>query len=142
MKKARATEDTLVDQLKGSAFFKSQAPSQPPKQSEETEPKADQRQKTGTIAPSHRGTNAPMYQSSMVQTIRQAVRQAGKEAANYRFSDDEKQALNDIKHAYKRRKINTSDNQIARIGINFLVEDYRQNGGASLLAQVLEELNK
>jgi hypothetical protein len=81
-------------------------------------------------------------QDLLIETIRKAVEQVGKEAATYRFTQEEKKALADIVYTYKTNGVKTSENEITRTAINFLVEDYRENGSNSILARVLERLNE
>jgi hypothetical protein len=69
------------------------------------------------------------------------VRQIGKEAATHRFTLEEKNLLADIEYTYKRRGIRTSENEITRIAINYVVEEYRQHGEESILSAVLKRLN-
>jgi hypothetical protein len=85
--------------------------------------------------------SAPTDQVGDLEAIRRAVKRLGKEAATYRFTVEEKKALSDIVYTYKDRGIRTSENEITRIAINCLVDDYRANGNNSTLAQVLELLN-
>jgi hypothetical protein len=74
--------------------------------------------------------------------IRKAVRQFGKEAATHRFTSDEKRAIADIIYTYARQGIRTSENEMARIAINFVIQDYKENGANSVLEKVLRELNE
>lgn len=78
----------------------------------------------------------------MLEQIRKVVRQVGKEAATYRLTQAEKQQLADIVYTYKRRGYRTSDNELARIAINWLVLDYQEQGEQSVLACVLESLHR
>ncbi len=87
------------------------------------------------------GTMTPRHHDTMVEIIRKAVREFGKEAATHRFTSEEKKAVADIIYAYKRRDIRTSENEVARIAVNFLVSDYQANGENSVLHRVLEALN-
>ena len=77
----------------------------------------------------------------MIEAVRKAVKQIGKEPATQRLTLAEKQALDEIEYRYKRQGIKTSGNEIIRIATNYLVRDYRQNGEKSLLAKVLHRLN-
>ena len=43
---------------------------------------------------------------------------------------------------YKGQGIRTSENEITRIAINYLVENYKQDGENSILARVIERLNE
>ena len=74
--------------------------------------------------------------------VRRAVRTLGKEAATYRFTQEEKRALSSIVYAYKERGIKTSENEITRIALNYLIDEYRRNNTSSILARVLARLNQ
>jgi hypothetical protein len=78
----------------------------------------------------------------MVETVRKAVKEIGKEAATHRFTPEEKRAVLDIVYSYKGSGIRTSENEVARISINFILEDYKENGRNSLLDLVLRALNQ
>ena len=101
-----------------------------------------------TMIPNHRDTVVSRHQGTTtessddyIEVIRKAVKQLGKEAATHRFTADEKDAIADIVYALKKKGITTSENEIARIAINYLVWDYRQSKQASILSRVLERLN-
>jgi hypothetical protein len=80
-------------------------------------------------------------QDSMIETIRKTVKSLGKEVAFTRVTPEEKGRLSDIVYTYKRQGMKTSENEINRIAINFLIEDYTKNGKESVLAKVIEALN-
>jgi hypothetical protein len=80
-------------------------------------------------------------ESQRVEGIRKAVKQLGKEATFCRFTLEEKNVVGDIVYTYKRNGIRTSENEIIRIAVNWLLEDYRTDGPNSVLAQVLDKLN-
>ncbi len=98
-------------------------------------------QRSDSMPPRHHDTMTPSITDELAEVIRQAVRQVGKEAATHRFTQTEKQALRDIEYAYQSRGIRTSENEITRIAVNHLVEDYQEKGEESILAKVLERLN-
>lgn len=77
----------------------------------------------------------------VVETIRKNVKRLGKESTVYRFTPEEKSALADIVYTYKRNGVRTSENEVIRIAMNWLLEDYRIDGKSSVLAQVLDKLN-
>ncbi len=103
--------------------------------------KQEDKDKNDTMIPRHHDTTVSSNQDEMIETIRKAVKSLGKEAATYRFTQEEKKALADIVYTYKMSGIKTSENEVTRTAINFLVEDYRENGSNSILARVLERLN-
>lgn len=106
-------------------------------------PKTETPEGVEAKTPRHRGIIQPLNQDGLIETIRRAVKELGKEAATYRFTQKEKKALANIVYSFKSKDkaIKTSENEITRIAINFLVEDYRKNGKGSILARVLERLN-
>ena len=81
------------------------------------------------------------YHDSIIELIRKAVRFAGKDAFFGRFTPEEKAMLSDIVYTYKRSGVKTSENEIARIAVNFIVNDYKENGENSLVDKVLKALN-
>ncbi len=97
-----------------------------------------------TMTPGYHDTVIPpttLSDDEMYQAVRRAVKQIGKEPATQRLTAQEKQALMDIEYTYRRQGIKTSGNEIIRIAINFLIEEYRKNGEASILAKILTLLN-
>jgi hypothetical protein len=58
----------------------------------------------------------------------------------YRFAQDELDALRDIEYELEvQRGIRATKNDIVRLSINHLIDDYRQRGDDSLLVEVLKE---
>jgi RNA processing factor Prp31 len=90
---------------------------------------------------SNHDTMVARYRGETVETIRRAVRVIGKEAATYRFSPEEKAHMADLIYTYKRQGVRTSENEVCRIALNFIFQDYDENGEGSVLARVLEALN-
>jgi signal transduction histidine kinase len=78
---------------------------------------------------------------SVIETIRKTVKSLGKEVSFTRVTPEEKGRLADIVYTYKRKGVKTSENEINRIAINFLIEDFNKNGKESVLAKVIEALN-
>jgi hypothetical protein len=77
----------------------------------------------------------------LLETVRKAVKELGEKAATHRFTAAEKQAVADLIYTYKRQGIKTSENEIARIAINYLIEDFQRNGEQSVLDRVIKDLN-
>lgn len=86
-------------------------------------------------------TMPPRYQDITVETIRRAVKALGKEAATHRFTATEKEAIAEIVYACKRQGLRTTENEITRVAVNFIVHDYQANGKDSFLVRVLRALN-
>ncbi len=83
----------------------------------------------------------PLQAGDLIERVRRRVRHFGKEVVYVRLTPEEKRQLAEIAYAYKTQDIRTSENEIGRIGLNWLLEDYHDNGANSVLAQVLAALN-
>ncbi len=94
------------------------------------------------MTPRYHDTTIPRVYGVAIGLVRKAVKEFGKEAATHRFTVDEKKEIADLIYTYKSRGVKTSENEIARIAINFIVEDYRDNGENSVLHKILEALNE
>lgn len=94
-----------------------------------------------TTTPSNHETMPPRYHDTIIELVRKATKELGKEAATHRFTVQEKQAVADIIYTYKSQGVRTSENELARIAINFLIHDYKENGENSVLDKVLQALN-
>jgi hypothetical protein len=128
----------------GSAFFRPHKP-QPPKIEAKPPPPP------AIIKPNKQEGNEDSRKASIlastlanktaIEAIRKSVKHPGKEVTFVRLTNKEKEQLGDIVYTYKKQGIKTSENEIARIGLNQLVEDYKTNGQNSTLAKVLKALN-
>lgn len=99
-----------------------------------------------TTKPRHLDTTPPTtvsrYHDTVVEVVRRAVKEFGKEAATHRFTLEEKKAIAEVLYTYQRQGVRTSENEITRIAVNFILDDYRQHGESSLLDRVLKALNE
>lgn len=99
-----------------------------------------------TVVSGQHAQTMPVEQATIaaatVEHIRKAVRQFGKEAATHRFTQEEKRLLADIVYTYERRGYRTSENEITRIAIQWLILDYQAYGEASVLGRLLEVLHR
>ena len=126
---------------------------------EKTEPEKIEKPKTkkveqpinrDTMIPSNHDTTVSRYQDTttprihgvLIDLVRKAVKEFGKEAATHRFTEAEKKEIGDLIYTYKNRGIKTSENEITRVAVNFIVEDYKENGENSVLHKILEALNE
>lgn len=115
-------------------------------------------QKDDTVTPRHNeimvesmhasmqaSNNASMQalnQESIIEVIRKSVKDVGKDSATYRLTPEEKKALLELSFSYKMQGYKTSENEIIRIAINFLLEDQKQNGRNSVIQGVLDALKQ
>jgi hypothetical protein len=95
-----------------------------------------------TVIPRYHDTTPPRIHGVVIEVVRKAVKEFGKEAATYRFTVAEKKQLVDLIYTYKNQGVKTSENEITRIAVNFIVEDYRENGENSVLYKILKALNE
>jgi hypothetical protein len=135
------------------ALLRSTKQSPPPLAQKDVEQETAKAPKPDTTIPRHHDTAVssmpPRNQDTVIapaeddilDVVRKAVRQIGKEAATHRFTLDEKNSLAEIEYIYRRQGIGTSENEITRIAINYFIEDYRQHGDSSLLAKIIKRLN-
>lgn len=113
-------------------------------------PKKEQSKRQDTMTPRYHDTTVSRYHDTTVSQIygvgidlvRKAVKEFGKEAATHRFTDTEKKEIADLIYTYKNRGLRTSENEITRIAVNFVVQDYRENGENSVLHKILKALNE
>ena len=95
-----------------------------------------------TTQPRNHDTTVSRYQETIIELVRKAVKELGKEAATHRFTFNEKKALADIIYSYKNRSVRTSENEVTRIAVNFIINDYKENGENSILDRTLKALNQ
>ena len=81
------------------------------------------------------------YQASTIERIRKVVKDNGREVTYVRLSPEEKQLVKDLVYTYGRMGIKTSENEIVRIALNYILEDYQESGKESVLEKVIEALN-
>ena len=91
---------------------------------------------------SNHATMQPDNQNDVIEHIRQAVRHTGKEAGTYRITREEKKALLEICYSYRLEGIRTSENEITRIALNYLIHDHKSNTKDSVLERVMEAIHQ
>jgi hypothetical protein len=111
-----------------------------PPHSPQAEDESKQVKKKANKLASNPASMLASYHDDVVETIRKAVKTPGKEVSFVRLTAEEKTQLADIVYTYKRQGKKTSENEINRIAINYILEDYRANGERSILARVIASL--
>jgi hypothetical protein len=76
-----------------------------------------------------------------IEIIRKAVKRTGEKVSYIRLTKEEKAEIKDIIYTYDKQGIETSENEIGRIALKWLIEDYKISGQNSVLAKVLAALN-
>jgi hypothetical protein len=90
---------------------------------------------------SKRASTLASNQADVIETIRKTVKSPGHKVSYTRLTPEEKGRIADIVYTYKRQGITTSENEMSRIAINYLIEDFHAHGEDSVLAKVIEALN-
>ena len=142
MSKKKLNTTAVLSELSGqSVYFRKETTGE---NSNEVDTKDGSKQPSNHAAmpPRDHDTMVSRYHETTIETIRKALKEIGKEAATHRFTSEEKQAIADLVYTYKRQKIRTSENEITRIAINFVIQDRRENGENSILDRVLKVLNE
>ena len=103
--------------------------------------KTEQPSNRDTMVPRNHDTMLPWYHDTIIEIVRKAVKEFGKEAATHRFTPEEKRGVADVIYTYHGSGIRTSENEITRIAVNYLIQDYKENGENSVLDKILKALN-
>ena len=144
MSKKKLDTVGILNELTGkSRFFES------PIQSKEMnitkkkiEPPSSPDDNHATTIPSNHDTVIPRYHdTATIEIVRKALKIFGKEAATHRFTLEEKQTLAKIIFTFRQKNLRTSENEITRIAINWLMLDYKKSEEKSILHQALLALN-
>lgn len=77
-----------------------------------------------------------------LESIRKIVKDIGHATSPLRITPNESDVLEDTVHNIKKDyKLKTDKNQVVRIALNYLLDDYERNASTSILVEVLERLN-
>lgn len=106
--------------------------------------RASQRsQQASKQAQTRDGTSASMrasYHPDVVEEIRRLIKVTGREVTYVRLTGTEKEQLADTLYTLKKQGKRTTENEISRIAVNFILQDYQANGDASILSRVIDAL--
>jgi hypothetical protein len=80
------------------------------------------------------------YPDELIERLRRIVKGPGREVSFIRLSAEEKMALGDLVYQFKRNGRKTTETEISRIAVNFILADHAANGDESVLARVLAAL--
>jgi uncharacterized membrane protein YgaE (UPF0421/DUF939 family) len=92
------------------------------------------------IQPSNRATLKSRHHDTMIASISKVTREIGKEASTYRLTNKEKTALVEIIYHFRMRNVRLTENEIARIALNFIIDDFKYQKKDSILARVIDYL--
>ncbi len=109
--------------------------------SQANEPDGQQPKIQAPIPPSHKSSNPPLYPHRYIPEIRKTARRKGPSVVYLRLSADQKKALAKLVSAYNDiEDVNTSETEIAKIGLAALMLDYKTNKTRSFLEKVLKSM--
>lgn len=84
-------------------------------------------------------------ENDYIETIRKSVKKVGREELYVRLTPEEKDELRAVVYQfnelYRRQGGKTSENEVARIALRFLLEEHKKEGELSLLSIMEEALN-
>jgi hypothetical protein len=98
-----------------------------------------------TVPPSAQGTSDTVSQptdidASMRHRLRELLVQDHPLHYSYRFTRDEIDALRDIVYELEaKRGLRITRNDVVRLGLNWVIDDYRAHGKDSVLMRVMKE---
>jgi hypothetical protein len=147
MKKRLNTEAVENELRGGSLFFRRRTEEETAEPMTETAP-ANEHQTTapaqehGTVIIHPPVAAEAEGSDGLVDAIKLALKAQGKDAATYRFTEEERRALAEITFSYKQTGPRTTENEVVRVAVNYLIQDHRRNGRTSVLCQVLEKLRQ
>ena len=93
-----------------------------------------------SIQPSNHATLKSSHHDTMIASISKVTREIGKEASTYRLTNKEKTALVEIIYHFRMRNVRLTENEIARIALNFIIDDFKYQKKDSILARVIDYL--
>lgn len=147
MSKKKLNTTAIASELEGavSAFAKSPAPASTPAPLDSltgAHSPTSKRKKSLQLSYRASSTASTIASNSdeFIDRIRKTVKSAGEKVSFVRLTTEEKNLLVDIVYTYKRQGVKTSENEINRIAVNFLMEDYKAYGQESVLARVIAAL--
>jgi len=88
----------------------------------------------------HASTPTSSPPLEQIERIRKIVKGIGKEVSFIRMTTDEKRQLSEIVFSHRQQGIRLSENEVNRIAVNFMLDDYKLNGKTSMLARVIAAL--
>lgn len=150
--RARKTAEAIVSGLNKVSLEKEAKPKEPPspppvqpQEPRELEPnEAPVQAVENPSLPEARtlaGEQASMLasnQDSVLAKVRETIRGIGKEVSYTRLTQDEKRRIMEVIYSFRSSSgIKTSENELMRIAINFLLEDYHLRKEESLLYKIL-----
>jgi len=109
-----------------------------------SDPRAETASMHAAKMPTRQSANIGHYHGAtaraMARRIRRAVHRIGKEAATHRFTREEKDRLAEVIYHSNQRGVKTCENEVVRIGLNWLLEDHAARGERSILSLALKAL--
>jgi hypothetical protein len=77
--------------------------------------------------------------ASMLAKITKAIREVGKEVSYTRLTRDEKKQIVEIIYTFRSEGVKLSENELMRIALHVVLEDYKSNKSNSILHKMLHQ---
>lgn len=136
--KKRLDTNAVMNELRGaSVFFPTPTETENGTRNPTVKFETQEKQQPSRLQTSEPASTLAREQDRLLEEIRRTVKGQGKEVSYVRLTLEEKNQLADIIYSYKRQGVRTTETEISRIAINYLIEDYQANGQASILARLL-----
>ena len=90
-----------------------------------------------TMVSRHQNDMKSYNQDELIAEINKALQEVGKQVSTYRLTKSEKNFLIDSIYKYRLEGIITSENEIIRIGLNFILLEHKVRKESSILNKVI-----
>ena len=80
------------------------------------------------------------HQDVVIESLRKAVKPLGDRVSYVRLTDAEKDRLQEVVTTLSQQGLKTTENEVSRIAIAYLLTDHDRNGRNSIVARVVEAL--
>lgn len=95
--------------------------------------------KKASVQSREQASKLASYHASVLAKISKTVREIGKEVSYTRLTQEEKRRVLDIIYSFKSDGVKTTENELMRIALNFLLEDYDLQKKGSILHKILHQ---
>lgn len=95
--------------------------------------------KKASVQSREQASELASYHASVLAKISKVIREIGKEVSYTRLTQDEKRRVLDIIYNFKSDGVKTTENELMRIALNLLLEDYDLQKEGSILHKILHQ---
>lgn len=136
---AASDPEELPSEVQDSSDTESEQPTEPLAEALPL-PKRKSRPRTKNSPHDPEANGSPTEDPDVIEAIRQIVKLPGREVSYVRLTPEEKARLSDVIYTFKRQGQKTTETEVNRIALNYLLNDFFEHGEQSVLARVLAAL--